>query len=261
MQFVAVFVKKQDLAGPGLIDFTGEHLAHLLGVLLVDIRLLDIHDAALKVLTDVQDAAAAERGKRELLGVGVADLVIVVPAVLADLFESHLRCRILHLLDDLEVLVDFAGTLVDIDDDVEIVGRSVGLGNLGQEHVLEHAHHHRAVDVLLFLEVLEGVNQSNFFFFVHLYVVLFFVCKQFIGLFRTDSGSSDGEGIVFDVPVEGGEHGAVHIFAVGEVGSAFFVDGHFDVVVIVHVELDDSAGALCGGTLQYRFQFCSFHVT
>ena len=260
MELVAVLVEEQHLAAPGLVDFAGEDFTHLLGVFLIDIGLLDIHNAALEILADVQDSTAAECGERELLGIGVADLVVVVTAVLADLFESHFGCGILHLLDNLEVLVDFAGSLVDVYDDVEVVRGTVSLGDLGKEHVFEHAHHHRAVDVLLFLEVLEGINQSYFFFFVHLSWYLLLVTGQhLVGFFGADARRAYRKGIVFDVAVEGCEHGAVHVFAVGEVGPAFLVDGYLDVVVVVEFDGDDAAGALCGGLFQYWLKFFLFH--
>ncbi len=108
---------------------------------------------------------------REFLRVNISDLVVIISGLGLDLVESDLRVRVLDLLDDVKVLVDLAVSLVNVDDDIEIVGRAIGLGDLGEEHVLEHTHHHRSVDVLLFLEVLEGVNKSDFFFLFHIYIL------------------------------------------------------------------------------------------
>ena len=132
-ELVAVLVQDEDLVLPGLVHLAGEDLAHLAGVLLEDIGLLDVHDPALQVLADVQDAAAAEGGEAELAGVGVADLVVVVTGLLGDLFHGDLRGGILDFLHHLEVLVDLAVALVHVDDHVEVVGAAVGLGELGEE--------------------------------------------------------------------------------------------------------------------------------
>ena len=85
---------------------------------------------------------------------------------------------ILHFLDHVEILVDLAVSLVDVDDHVEVVGGAVGLGDLRKENILEHAHHDRPVDVLLFLEVLESVNESDNFFLFHVDVFLCFICRM-----------------------------------------------------------------------------------
>ena len=121
MELVAVLVKDENLPAPGLIDFAGENLAYFLGVLLVDIRLLNIHNATGKVLADVEYAATAEGLKLDLLGVLVADFIVIISAVFPYLLESHLGVRIDHLLDNLEILIYFAGSLVDIDNNVEVV--------------------------------------------------------------------------------------------------------------------------------------------
>ena len=171
MKLIVVIVKDDDLLRPSLVDLTREYLADLVGICLEYIRLVDVHDAALKVLPDVQDSSSTERREGEFLRVHVSDLVVVITGLGLDLIKSDLCVRILHLLDHIEVLVDLAVSLVNVDDDIEIVGRAIGLGDLGEEHVLEHTHHHRSVDVLLFLEVLEGVNKSDFFFLFHIYIL------------------------------------------------------------------------------------------
>ena len=171
MKLIVVIVKDDDLLRPSLVDLTREYLADLVGICLEYIRLVDVHDAALKVLPDVQDSSSTERREGEFLGVDIPDLVVVITGLGLDLIKSDLCVRILHLLDHIEVLVDLAVSLVNVDDDIEIVGRAIGLGDLGEEHVLEHTHHHRSVDVLLFLEVLEGVNKSDFFFLFHIYIL------------------------------------------------------------------------------------------
>ena len=158
MELVAVLVEDDDLLGPGLVDLTGEDLSHLVGILLEDIGLVDVHDPALEVLANVQDTPPAERGEGQFLGVHVADLIVIISGLGLDLLQRDLGVGILHLLDDVEVLVDLAVSLVDIDDTVEIVGGAIGLGDLGEEYILENAHHHGPVDVLLFLEILEGIN-------------------------------------------------------------------------------------------------------
>ena len=140
-ELVAVLVEDEDLVLPGLVHLAGEDLAHLAGVLLEDIGLLDVHDPALQVLADVQDAAAAEGGEAELAGVGVADLVVVVTGLGGDLFHGDLRGGILDFLHHLEVLVDLAVALVHVDDHVEVVGAAVGLGELGEEHILQDTEH------------------------------------------------------------------------------------------------------------------------
>ena len=173
MQLVAVLVQDDDLLRPGLVDLAREDLADFVGIELEHIGLVDVHDAALEVLADVEDTAATEGGQGKLLGVDVPDLVVVVAGLLLDLLEGDLRIRVLDFFHDIEILVDFTVSLVDIDDDVEVVGGTVGLGDLGQEHVLEHTHHDRSVDVFLFLEILEGIDQRRFSFLFHCYAVVF----------------------------------------------------------------------------------------
>ena len=131
VELIAVLVENEHFLAPGLVNLAHEELAHLLRILLVNIGLLDIHDAALEVLANVQDAAAAEGRQGEKLGVGIADLVIVVTAVCNNLLQCHFGAGILNFLDDLEVLVDLAGSLVNVDDNVEVVGTAESLGDLG----------------------------------------------------------------------------------------------------------------------------------
>ena len=184
MEFVAVLVKDDDFLGPSLIDLTGKNLTDLVGILLEDISLVDVHDPSLKVLPDVQDTPSSERGEGKLLGVNISDLIVIVSGFGLDLFEGDLGVRILNLLDDVEVLVNLAVSLVHIDNHVEVVRRTIGLGDLSQEHVLEYAHHHGPVDVLLFLEVLEGINESDFVFLFHFYLLLSLFLEFNVGFNR-----------------------------------------------------------------------------
>ena len=121
MEFVAVLIEDEHFLAPGLIDLAREDLADLLGVLFVNIGLLNIHNTAGEILAYVEYAAASEGLELDLLGVLVTDFVIVITAVGLDLLESHLGVRVLHLFHNLEVLVDFAGTLVDIHNNIEVV--------------------------------------------------------------------------------------------------------------------------------------------
>ena len=187
VEFVAVFIENEDFLAPCLIDLAGEDLADLLRILTVDVGLLDVHDAALEVLADVEDTAATEALEAEFLGVLITNLIVVVTAVGDNLIEGHFGVGILNLFYDLEVLINFAGTFVDIDNDVEVVCGTVGLRDLGEEHVLEHAHHNRAVDAFLFLEVLEGINESHYFFFFHCISLFFYCFQKFVRLFGAET--------------------------------------------------------------------------
>ena len=72
----------------------------------------------------------------------------------------------------------------------------------------------------------------------------------------------DGKGVVLDVAVEGGQDGAMDIFAVPEIdGPLLLGDGHVDdIVVLVESEVRDGAAALCGSGFKHFEQFCPFHV-
>ena len=162
-ELVAVLIEDEHFLGPGLVDFAGEDVTDLLGVLVEEIGLLDIHDATLQILPDVEDAAAAEVLELHFPGEGLTGFVIVFSHRL-EFLEGNLGVRIFDLLDDIEVLVDFAVSLVDVDDHVEIVGAAEGLGDLGDEYILEHTHHDRPVDMLLILENRKCGFEVNLFF-------------------------------------------------------------------------------------------------
>lgn len=89
-------------------------------VLVVEIGLFDVCDTALKVLPEVEDASAAEVGELYLLREVLAHLVGRVDFV--HVLEGYLRVGVLDLLHYLTVPPYLKVSLVDIDDDVEIVG-------------------------------------------------------------------------------------------------------------------------------------------
>ena len=262
MELVAVLIEDEHLLGPGLVDLPVEEFAYLVRIFFVDVGLLDVHDAPLEILADVEYSAAAEGGERKQLRILVADLVVVgVSAVLSDAFEGDFGIRVLDFLDHVEVLVDLTGSLVDIHDHVEVVGRTVGLGNLGEEHVLEDLHHHRTVDVLLLLEVLERINERYHFLFFHQSYLFFYRIKHFIRLVRSDAHGTYRQGIILDVAVEGRENSPVDELAVRQVhASVLPVYRHFeDIVIVVEVNVHEDAAALRGRILHHFLKKVSFH--
>ena len=104
-----------------------------------------------------------------------ADFVVVVTGFLCDLLHGYLGHGVFHFFHYLKVLVDFAVSLVHVDDNVKVVRSAVSLCELCQEHVLENTQHDRTVDAFLFLEILECVNQSDFLVFVFCHFDIF-VC-------------------------------------------------------------------------------------
>ena len=149
-ELVSVLIEDEHLLGPGLVDLAGEDLSDLVGVLVVEIGLLDVHDPSLKVLADIENAPSSEILELHLSRECLSEFVVV--SFLIDFRKGNLGVRILDGLHDFEILVDLAVSLVHVDDDVEVVSRTESLGQLGHEYVLEHSHHHRTVNVLFVLE-------------------------------------------------------------------------------------------------------------
>ncbi len=170
LQLIALVVKENDLLSPCLVHLAGEELSDHILIFIIEVGLLKVHDAPLKILPDVENAPAAEVLHLDFLGEGLAYLVVV--AVGVHLLKRNLLVRVLHLLDDFPVPVNLTVALVDVDDDVEIVGVAIDLGNLGSENVLKHTHHRRAVDVLLILKFRESVLQFNLF---HIIIFTYFI--------------------------------------------------------------------------------------
>ena len=83
----------------------------------VEVCLLDVHDTALEVLADVEDTAASEVLELDLLCESLTHLIVIVLEIL----KSDLSVRILNFLHYLSVPIDLTVTLVDIDDDIEVV--------------------------------------------------------------------------------------------------------------------------------------------
>ncbi len=126
MQLVAILIQNENLAAPGLINLAGEDFTHLLAVFSINIGLLDVENASLKILADIEDAAPAERTERQKLGIGIPYLVIILSAVFLYIFQCHLLYRVRNLLYNLEVLIDFASTFVHVYNDVKIVTVAIG---------------------------------------------------------------------------------------------------------------------------------------
>ena len=160
-EFVAVLIEDKHLLGPCLVNFTGEDFADLVRVFVIEVGFLYIHDSSLKILADIEDSTSSEIFELHLSGKCLAEFVVV--AVIVDLLQRNLGVGVLHILHNLQVLVDLAVSLVDIDDDVEVVSRAESLGKLCHENILEHTHHYRAVNMLFVLEKRKRGFEVDFF--------------------------------------------------------------------------------------------------
>ena len=169
-QFIALVVKENNLLSPGLMNLSGEELSDHILIFIIKIGLLEVHDSTLKILPDIEDTPAAEVLHLDFLREGLAYLVVV--AVGVHLLKRNLLVRILHILDDFPVPINLAVSLVDVDDDVEVVSIAIDLGNLGSEHVLKHTHHRWAVNVLLILKFRKSVLQFNLFHIIYILILL-----------------------------------------------------------------------------------------
>ena len=89
-----------------------------------------------------------------------------------------------------------------------------------------------------------------------------YILEHFIRLGGVDPDGANGEGVILDVAVEGGEHRTVHVLAVGELHvGAVLVDRDFkDVVVVVEHDVHEGAAALRDGFLNHFVKCCSVHI-
>ncbi len=181
VELVALLVEDEHLLRIGLVYLAGEHLPDLLLVHIEEVGLLDVHDPSLEVLANVEDASAAEVGQTDGPGICVSYLVVIVPGLVLHLVKGDLAGRIFNCVDHFEVLIDFAVSFVRVYDDIEIIARTVGFGELGFEYIHEDSHHGSPVDVLLVLEGGEGPLQVDFFlcrFCCHFLIAVFFLINQ-----------------------------------------------------------------------------------
>ena len=158
-QLVVVVVQYQYLLLPHLIDLAGDDFADLLGILVEQVGLLEVHDPGGQVLSERQHGATAEVRELDLLGHLLAHFVRGVD--LAGIRKRDLLVRILDrpVLDDRAVAPYFEIPFLGIDDHVEVLVRFVGLDQQMTKNVLENADHRALVDVFKLFEFRESAYE------------------------------------------------------------------------------------------------------
>src|SRR5690606_6822159 len=190
-QLVALVVQHQRLTLPHLVHLASDDVAHALLVLVVEVVLLQFHDAALEVLLQRQDVAAAKVLDLHLLAHLFAHLEIGVD--LPGLAQLDIQIVVLAhaVLHDHAVQPDLQVTLVRVDDDVHVGLFAKALLHHAAEDILQDAHQGHTVDVLEVLELAEGLDEvygAHGTFQLNLMVAL--VCWTWSRGMNVTSGSS-----------------------------------------------------------------------
>ena len=116
-------VHHEDVVRTNLIDLADDHLANTLGVLFVDVVLLNVANTLVEILNCLCDQSTSKRISNVLesdfLEVLVADLWMVA-CDLTNFFCGDLRLRVLNLFNDFPHEIDFDVSLLHVYDDVEV---------------------------------------------------------------------------------------------------------------------------------------------
>src|SRR5690606_28704524 len=146
---LGLVVDDEDLLPAGLVDLPDDDLADELGVLPVDVLLLDVADLLAERLERRLHGAPPEVVDGDGLGHLVPDLVVLVDGegvALLDLGHGVLEVVV---LDDLADVDDLDVAVVGVEDDLEVVVGAVALLDHGAEDVLDDDLERVAVDVIL----------------------------------------------------------------------------------------------------------------
>ena len=119
-------------------------------------------------LTQIEDGTAAKLREVHLLAHVLPHLVVGFD--LLRVLQRYLFIFVFHLSigHNHAVAVDFEVSLVGVHNHVEVLVAAEDLGKHIAETFLQHAHQRSTVDILGLLELLEGIDHTDLFFFIFL---------------------------------------------------------------------------------------------
>src|SRR5690606_2173200 len=157
---LGVVVDDEDLLPAGLVDLPDDDLADELGVLPVDVLLLDVADLLAEGLKRRLHGAPPEVVDGDGLGHLVAHLVVLVDLERVGLLDLGHGVLEVVVLDDLADVDDLDVPVVGVEDDLEAVVGAVALLDHRAEDVLDDDLERIAVDVLLARDLGEGGDEG-----------------------------------------------------------------------------------------------------
>ena len=161
VHLVALFVEQQHLFLPYLIQFAGYDLTDHVGVLEVEVFLLQLEDLRCERLAQVKNHTATEGLHLHFVGEVLAYLDLGVSLTCLAERDLVLRIGYVVVFHHETVAVDLEVTLVGVDDHVVVSVRTVHLGDHVTEGILQHVDEGLFVNSLEVLELREDVNQID----------------------------------------------------------------------------------------------------